>query len=169
MTSTSLYEHALYADSFRKSILNGELSDDQLRTMLEKNELNSYQLAILHELAPNIQQQAPAQQPQGNQPTAPTPNANQYKPKPGNDPNAQLKQEWKNLVGIIKQAKLVPALQKIGSMKANDKYLTDITQYIIQALTQLNAHINPPTVKQPSPPQQGQYQQQQQNNPTSIQ
>ena len=157
MNSTSLYEHALYADSFRKSILNGELSDDQLRTMLEKNELNSYQLDILHELAPNIQQpQAPAQQPQGNQPVATGQNSNQYKPKPGNDPQTQLKQEWKNIVGIIKQSKLVPSLQKLGSMNANDKYLTDVTGYIVQALTQLNDHINPPAAKQPAPPQQGQ-------------
>ena len=160
MTSTSLYEHALYADSFRKSILNGELSDDQLRTMLEKNELNSYQLDILHELAPNIQQQAA----QGNQTSAPTQNSSQYKPQPGNDPKTQIKQEWENLVGIIKQSKLVPALQKLGAMNANDKYLTDVTGYIVQALTQLNAHINPPATKQPAPPQQGQYQQQPQNN-----
>ena len=162
-SNVSLYEYALYADSFRKSVLNGEFSDDQLRTMVEKKELNSYQLDILSELAPNIQQPAqPAAQ--GNNPAPVAQNSSQYKPKPGNDTQSQLKQEWENLVGIIKQSKLVPALQKLGAMNANDKYLTDITGYIVQALTQLNAHINPPATKQPAPPQQGQYQQQQSQN-----
>ena len=149
MSNVSLYEYALYADSFRKSVLSGEFSDTQLRAMLENNELNSYQLDILQELAPNIQQQQqPAQ--------APAQQQQQYKPQQGATTKSPSQQQWLTIVKGIKQTNLVPSLKKLAQANPNDKYVTDVTNYIVQALSDLHNHLNPPAANRQPQQQQPQ-------------
>jgi hypothetical protein len=158
MSSTLIYEQALYSDKFRNDVECGKYSDAQLTQMVENNELNAFQMKVVQELAPNVQAQ-PAQQQQ--QPQQAAPNAQPqggYKPNvnAGKDVGAQA---WQAIVGSLKSTKLLSQLQNLQKAKPDDKYVVDVTQYIVQAFTQLNSHLSPAANRQAAPQQQQQPQQ----------
>lgn len=147
MSSTLLYEQALYSDKFRNDVECGKYSDAKLSQMIENNELNEYQMKVVQELAPNIQQ---TQQPTQQQPV------NNSQPQGGYQPKAPTtntinNQAWGAIVKDIKSTQLFKKLNNLQKAAPNDKYVKDVTTYIIQAFTQLNAHINPSSVRQVNP------------------
>jgi len=148
MSSILIYEQALYSDKFRNDVECGKYSDTQLTKMVENNELNAFQLKVVQELAPNVQAQPAQQAQQQQQPAQQTQSG--YKPNVSVAKNAGS-QAWKSIVGNIKSTQLLKQLKNLQTANPNDKYVVDVTNYIIQAFTQLNGHLNPTSVRQAAP------------------
>ena len=149
MSATLIYEQALYSDKFRNEIECGKYSDAELSQMVENNELNDFQMKILQELAPNVQQPA-VQQPQQQQQASVNNPQTGYRPNTTPTQNAGS-QSWKKIVGSVKSSQLLTQLKALPTTVPNDKYVAQMSQYIIQAFTELNAHLNPTSVRQAKP------------------
>jgi len=131
MSQTLIYEQALYSDQFLNDIQCGKYSDTRLQHMLDNNQLNSYQIQVVRENAPNVQQpQQPVQQPQ--QQTLPAQQPAKAAPTNGT---------WTSVVQAVKQSKLIPLLNKLKTEQVNDQYITQAATYIVQVLVELNTHI----------------------------
>lgn len=149
MSSTLIYEQALYSDKFRNDLECGKYSDSQLIKMLENNELNDFQKQVLNELAPNVQQPAPQQAQPQQQAPATTPQTG-YRPNTTPVQNAGA-QQWKRIVQTLKSSQLLSQLKTLPTAVPNDKYVAQVCQYLIQSITELNAHLNPTSVRQANP------------------
>jgi hypothetical protein len=158
MSPTSIYEEALYSESFRNNILKNRYSTNDLIQLVKENKLNSHELKVLHELAPNVAT--------GNPQTPVQPQPQQQNTSSGYKPNVKpqqnaTQQSWNKTVQAIKSSGLVNNLKQLQASNPNDKYVSDVIKYIFQSLTDLNNHLNPA-------PQQNQTAQQNQQVPQNM-
>ena len=187
MSSTLIYEQALYSDTFKNDVERGFYTEAQLLKMLEDNQLNDYQLQVLQELAPmlgglkNVAGQIGSKIKQGVGNVASNiKNSYQTGVQQQQLKNKRRKQGqlWNKLDQSIQRAKILEQLTQFKQAFAadQDKYITQLSAYINTSFLELQSYVAtyyPETgVKVPknyTPTSFSQPQQQQQSNQSGQQ